>query len=293
MRPTGRCLSLSFLLVVFVGCGSVEEAASPELSAIDSRPVPASAQIEATPAPETPALETISNASAGGTAVRAPRSMTADELEEELEAEKAGRFFRYVLRAHGGWDAWRRVRGVSFQVERVCHTDSDVASVVEEDLAYPIPGTGDDGRSEPAADSLDLVDEPFYATAPFSLVDRRLDAEYVGVEMDTASGKSFVKIRFESLHGGSPEGGSGEGVFPCVAYFDKTTHLLERLLVTTSSGEFRLVVYSSWYRPGESEIRVAMERDWYFLRRRDAHFDFGQPSCEEKLRNVQLDLPRE
>jgi hypothetical protein len=48
-----------------------------------------------------------------------PAELPAEELERELHLSRAGQVLLRALRAHGGWDAWRRLRRVRLQMERV------------------------------------------------------------------------------------------------------------------------------------------------------------------------------
>jgi hypothetical protein len=253
--------------------------------------------------------------------------LNADELDSKLSADRAGRALAAAIRAHGGWESWRRLERVVVQVERRAPAlpepapDSPEASIT----GTPAPAVSSGGDGEPHAPeasaaggaaarvhaieiepkALRPCGEPPAAGArpspaaasgsaapacplvygvPFTLASPELQAEYLGVERDLASGEVLVKVRYAMAAAGAP--------FPLVAYFDKESHLVRRLLVAAGDGRFEVVFLDQQLVPlaplksndqEASVVRFSMRRAVHPLPSRLSHPDRSRPAYVETV----------
>ena len=255
----------------------------------------------AEPAPDAyPRTEPVASrrTAAWSEADRLESSPETKELEARLYMEDAGRLVANSIRAHGGWDAWRSLRRISYlrTVERPGKEGAAPAPAAPADGGgtardadrdrfeipadprglcpcgpephplHPGPPRGREAREALAA-------EHAMASLPFSLVSGDLRKEHLGVELDPRSGELLEKLRVSRA--GSP------GTEWMVVYFDAETALLKRVLRTSVAGPSELAFLSEYREAGR--IRIPTRREVHELRRQNSHVDRLKPARIETL----------
>jgi len=229
---------------------------------------------------------------------RPESSPETKELEARLYMEDPGRLIANSIRAHGGWDAWRSLRKISY-VKAVEQPGKEGAA--------PAPAAAGDGggaardadrdRFEIPVDPRGLCPcspephplhpgppggrqalkavaaEHAIVTLPFSLVSGDLRKERLGVELDPRSGELLEKLKV------SPKGGAGTEWM--VVYFDAETAILKRVLRTSVAGPSELAFLSEDREVGG--IRIPTRREVHELRRQNMHVDRQKPARIETL----------
>ena len=175
----------------------------------------------------------------------------------------SGHVLRIALKSQGGWTAWKDLPPLRSRRETSCGEH-----VAEAQLAALREISG----------RLPLVPFEF---VDHGLVDDGLVARYLGVESEVRGGQVFDKIRFSSREDRWP--------YPLVAYFERPSRRLSRLLLATPGRESRLVVFSRWSKLASTGVLVPRQIRWHFLERPTAHADLDHPDCEERLVDIVLD----
>lgn len=229
-----------------------------------------------------------------------PRELSGETLERELALTRPGRVLFPVIRAHGGWDLWRAVRGLGYDREPIRGPTEAAPGGEAAPTVRPGPARVElvrPGQAEAwsaviggVPDAADAAQETLLVTAPFALVDRGLRAEYLGKWVDLGSGLSFRKIQFSRVGASEP--------FLCILYCDATTHLVRRILLPEAGGGFRLFVLSEWEEvdpdgaDGLAPLRWARRRAVYRLRKRYDRVELERPLRVETLSTVEIEVDR-
>ena len=254
------------------------------------------------PSEDYPRTETVVSrrTAAWSEADRPESSPETKELEARLYMEDPGRLIANSIRAHGGWDAWRSLRKLSYvkAVEQpgkeaaapapAAAGEGGAARVADRDR-FEIPvdprgvcpcgpephplHPGPPGGREP----LEAVAvEHAIVTLPFSLVSGDLGKERLGVELDPRSGELLEKLKV------SRKGGAGTAWM--VVYFDAETATVKRVLRTSVAGPSELAFLSEDREVGG--IRISTRREVHELRRQNMHVDRQKPGRIETVTDV-------
>jgi hypothetical protein len=233
-------------------------------------------------------------------------SPETEDLEADLFRTDAGKVLVRSLRAHGGWDYWLGLTHV------VCNR----SRIVPEERQTPGPGAegagkgGAPGEATPGAprradeterkDSIeiridpvhfrfetslppsprafDLPEEVFLLCVPFLFADARFRKEYLGIEADAKTGESFEKVRCFREDLPAEEW--------AVAFFDRSTWYLKRLLHRDAEGKFTLTLLSDWKDLGG--IRIPAKRSIYLLEGLFGHREMGRPDYIDVLSDLHV-----
>jgi len=218
-------------------------------------------------------------------------SPETEDLEAELFLTDAGKVLVRSLRAHGGWDYWLGLSHVTYTRTRI--VPEERKPVAQDEKRDPVdhvfPKNRDKSDSfdlhiDPAhfrfegplpsgARTFDWPEEHFLFCVPFLLADPRFRREYAGIEADAKTGESFEKIRCFREDVMTEEW--------VVAFFDRSTWLLKRLLRRDAEGKFTLVLLSDWKDIGG--LRIPAKRSVYFLEGLFGHREMGRPDYIDVL----------
>src|SRR5688572_23242533 len=255
----------------------------------------------AEPAPDDyPRTETVTSrrTAAWSEADRPESSPETKELEARLYMDVAGKHIANSIRAHGGWDAWRALRKISYVrvVERPA-TEAAAPAPAAAGAGGGAPGAADRDRFEIPADPRGLCPcggephplhpgpprsgggpealaaEHAIVSLPFSLVSGDLRKEHLGVELDPRSGELLEKLQVSRV--------GGAGTEWMVVYFDAETAVLKRVQRTSAAGPSELAFLSEEREVGG--LRLPTRREVHVLRRQNMHVDRLKPARIEAL----------
>jgi hypothetical protein len=201
--------------------------------------------------PSGPGATTEAPTEAPTEATTAPRKEPKNEPENEpaTEAAKEG----------GGEAASRQLLEVrtSSELPRLVCTCEGAAH-----LPHP--------ASAPAAAGA-LTEELFLLSLPFLLQDPSIVAEYLGVEDDILAGALFERARYTWS--------APSGKVQVTAWFDRSTFLLSRALVSPPDGRLSVVVFSQW--KDVAGIRLPTRRDFFETTHLYGRWDRASPVARD------------
>jgi hypothetical protein len=234
---------------------------------------------------------------AWGQADRPESSPETKELEARLDMDDAGKHIANSIRAHGGWDAWRALRKITYlrTVDRPGKESAAPAHAAAGDGGGPARDADRDRFEIPAdprglcpcgpephplhpgppraGEAPALAAEHAIVSLPFSLVSGDLRKEHLGVELDPRSGELLEKLKVSRA--------GAAGTEWMVVYFDAETALLKRVLRTSVAGPSELAFLSEYGEAGG--IRIPTRREVHELRWQNMHVDRLKPARIETL----------
>jgi hypothetical protein len=116
-----------------------------------------------------------------------------------------------------------------------------------------------------------VADERFLVCLPFVLMDPRLRLDYLGIEADASTGGYYEKIRAAWKDPNRSEW--------LLAWFERGTGLLSRVLIRDSAGRLALCIFTEW--KDVSGVRFAVRREIHLLK--DFYERWDRPDAVDSL----------
>lgn len=226
-----------------------------------------------------------------------PESKSA--LEKELLVSEEGRVLLRILREHGGWEHWLALERLSYTRSRSFpETEGEKPTPVVERFDYPVDSlawtcpcdetphavhfVSRQGR-EGSPGGQEVGREHFLLGMPFLLLSPDSSFQYRGVEDDIDTGRLYEKMRWSP---GDPNRNTW-----ALLYFDRTDHLLKRVLLSDTEGRLTLLELADWTPAGD--LVFPLRRKIYRLRNLYSTWDPDQPVAEEVLTDFEAQVREE
>jgi hypothetical protein len=188
-------------------------------------------------------------------------------LERALVETDAGAILLRALREAGGWDAWLELGDVQVVTSVEAIAPEPQSARRQPAAAIVSPGGAVSVQPEEAGAAV------FLALLPFTLGDAAVRLEYLGIEVDHATGEYAEKVR--CVRPGAPA-----GEWHVVA-FDRSTWAVRRIVSHEPGGAMALRVASDPVEVGR--VRLASRRAVYPLSSIFAHVDLEKPQAVETV----------